>query len=118
MVRMTSNDLEAKRIDGRYRTIWWFMAFAFFAFCFQVAAKAYVELKNDPPWLKLATTIVSLVIYLAGPIGMYIHATHRHQKFIADFADRLGRIEQVIDASRTTSGLKVDGGDPPPGSPS
>ncbi len=112
MAQLTKNELEAMRIDRWFKGVQWVVGLGAFCFCFWVAVEAYVKLKDDPPWVKVVMHAVDLVVYLVGPVSMFLITNRWHRNFIRDYSDRLGRIEDLIDPARTTSGLDVDGTDP------
>ena len=115
MPSITKNELGAQRNNLLYRGIVVVTLTIGFVICFSKAADAYVKLKDDPPWVKVVTHTINLLVYLAGPVYMFRRTNRWHQDFIRNYADRLGRIEEQIDPKRSTSGLNPDGTDPTPG---
>lgn len=74
-----------------------------------------IRLNDDPPAYKLAATALGYLFTLLGPGGLYFFMERRFRRFTRDFADRLTRVEAMIDPGRTSSGLREDGTDPRPG---
>ncbi len=112
MGNLTKNELEAIRIDRRYRALWWLLAFSSGTICFVVACNAYVKMHDEPAWLKLATGITALVSNLIGPGILFVLSERRQRRVIKEVASRLAVLEKAVDPKRTSSGLLTDGTDP------
>ena len=115
MAGYTKNDLEFIRIDRRYKLWLYGMMLAAGSFCFAFVVNAYVQLKSDPPWVKVALQGIAAICYLIAPYWMIKRAGDRQKQLVEDTVARLSVIETWIDSQRQTSGLSQDGSDPEPG---
>ncbi len=117
MPPITKNQLEAKLIDRFFMISLVIVGALFFYGCLHLVVGAYVKLKDDPPWVKVVTHPIDVVVYLIGPGLMFWRTSSWQKRFIANFSARLGDLEARIDPNRATSGLQRDGTDPPSGFP-
>ena len=115
MSALSKNELGALQSNNRTKVVLWIIGSCAFCYSLHLVVSAYVKLHDDPPWLKLLMFLSGLLIYLAGPVWMYRLTIQWQKRFIVDFSDRLGRIEELVDPERKTSGLNRDGTDPIPG---
>jgi hypothetical protein len=115
MPKLTDLDVEALRIELRHRSVWWLVVLTALCFCFAWACNTYVKLRDDPPWLRFALTVLNTVIYAAGPYWLHRQSEKRMRSFIENYVTRLTRIEKLLDNERTSTGLRIDGTDPAPG---
>ncbi len=114
MANVTKNVLTAKKIDAIFKGVMVIAGMILFGWCFRWACLTLVQLQN-PAWLTALTTTLGVLTYLVGPMWLQRLTERRIRRHTEDFHARLCRLEAIIDRGRTSSGLQVDGTDPPEG---
>src|SRR3954447_7412282 len=100
MPGLTQNDLAALRINRTYSAVLADSGMILFGFCFKVAVSTYVELNNDPAWLKALMYIISYLVYLSPPAFIYYLVERRLRRVTKDVLARMSEIERIIDPLR------------------
>lgn len=109
---MTKNEIELAKWNGVVNTARLISFLILAGFCVSKICDTFVALNDDPPWVKAITTTISFLGTFVVPYTLYYQLERKYKEFVRDYADRLTKIEGVIDPNRTSSGLRRDGTDP------